>query len=79
MNEENKLDKIQSLNEISKVYDLNKLITDFSVINEFIKQSIMYISIKKNKNETLSEQDRHLFKDKFEDMKSVIEKIISFE
>ena len=37
MNEENKLDKIQSLDEISKVCDLNKLITDFSVVNEFIK------------------------------------------
>ena len=79
MNEETKLDKIQSLDEISKVCDLNKLITDFSVVNEFIKQSVMYISIKKGKNETLSEQDKVVFKDKYKDMELIIDKIISFE
>lgn len=79
MSEENKLDKIQSLDEISKVCELNKLITDFSVVNEFIKQSIMYISIKKGKDEILSEQDKTIFADKFEDMKIIIDKIIFFK
>lgn len=75
MNEEN---KIESLIEISNVCELNELITNFSVINDFIKQSIMYISIKKGKKEEISSDDIELFTKKFDKMKETIDKIVKY-
>lgn len=75
MNEEN---KIESLIEISNVCELNELITNFSVINDFIKQSIMYISIKKGKKEEISSDDIELFTKKFDKMKEIIDKIVKY-
>jgi hypothetical protein len=75
MNEEN---KIENLSEISKVCELNELITNFSVINDFIKQSIMYISIKKGKKEEISLEEIDIFNDKFTKMKEIIDKIIKY-
>jgi len=75
MNEEN---KIESLTEISKVCELNELITNFSVINDFIKQSVMYISIKKGKKEEVSLEEIDIFTEKFGKMKSIIDKIVSY-
>jgi hypothetical protein len=73
MNDEN---KIENLSEISKVCELNELITNFSVINDFIKQSIMYISIKKGKKEEVSVEEIDIFNDKFIKMKKIIDIII---
>jgi hypothetical protein len=79
MNEENKIEnKIENLSEISKVCELNELITNFSVINDFIKQSIMYISIKKGKKEEISLEEIDIFNDKFTKMKEIIDKIIKY-
>ena len=75
MNEEN---KIENLSEILKVCELNELITNFSVINDFIKQSIMYISIKKGKKEEISLEEIDIFNDKFTKMKEIIDKIIKY-
>jgi hypothetical protein len=75
MNEEN---KIENLSEISKVCELNELITNFSVINDFIKQSVMYISIKKGKNEKVSLEEKKLFSEKLGKMTAVIDKIVTF-
>jgi len=75
MDQEN---KIESLLEISKVCELNELITNFSVINDFIKQSVMYISIKKGKKEEVSLEEIDIFTEKFGKMKSIIDKIVSY-
>jgi hypothetical protein len=75
MDQEN---KIESLSEILKVCELNELITSFSVINDFIKQSVMYISIKKGKKEEISLEEKDIFNDKFIKMKEIIEKIIKY-
>ena len=77
MQQENQqIDKIESLQDISRVSDINELITNFSVINEFVKQAIMYISIKKGKNEFIPDEDLLIFNDKFSKMKDIIEQII---
>jgi len=70
--------KIESLIEISKVCELNELITNFSVINDFIKQSVMYISIKKGKKEEVSLEEINIFTEKVGKIKSIIDKIISY-
>ena len=70
--------KIENLLEISKVCELNELITNFSVINDFIKQSLMYISIKKGKKEEVSLEEIDIFNDKFTKMKEIIDKIIKY-
>ena len=70
--------KIENLSEISKVCELNELITNFSVINDFIKQSVMYISIKKGKKEEISLEETDIFNDKFIKMKGIIDKIIKY-
>lgn len=75
MDQEN---KIESLEEISKISELNELITNFSVINDFIKQSVMYISIKKGKKEEVSLEEKNLFSEKFGKMTAVIDKIVTF-
>ncbi len=75
MEEEN---KIENLSEISKVCELNELITNFSVINDFIKQSVMYISIKKGKKEEVSLEEIDIFNYKFTKMKEIIDKIIKY-
>lgn len=77
MQQENQqIEKIESLKDISRVSDINELITNFSVINEFIKQAIMYISIKKGKNESVPDEDLLIFDDKFSKMKDIIDLII---
>jgi hypothetical protein len=75
MNEEN---KIENLSEILKVCELNELITNFSVINDFIKQSVMYFSIKKGKMEEISLNEIDLFYDKSKKMKEIIDRIINY-
>ena len=75
MDQEN---KIENLSEILKVCELNELITNFSVINDFIKQSVMYISIKKGKKEEVSLEEIDIFTEKFGKMKSIIDKIVSY-
>jgi hypothetical protein len=72
----NQIDKIESLKEISQVCDINELITNFSVLNEFVKQAIMYISIKKGKNESIIDEDIIFFNEKYTKLKDVIEKIV---
>ncbi len=74
MDQEN---KIESLKEILKVYEANELITNFSILNEFIKQSILYISIKKSKLEKISTEDKNIFEEKYEKLKNIIDKIIT--
>jgi len=75
MDQEN---KIENLSEILKVCELNELITNFSVINDFIKQSVMYFSIKKGKMEEISLNEIDLFYDKSKKMKEIIDRIINY-
>ena len=74
--ENNQIDKIENLKTISQVCEINELITNFSVINEFVKQAIMYISIKKGKNEFITDEDLFIFKDKVSKLNEIIDKII---
>ncbi len=73
MDQEN---KIESLKEILRVYEANELITNFSIINDFIKQSILYISIKKSKLEKISTEDKTIFEEKYKKLINIIDKII---
>ena len=74
--ENNQIDKIENLKTIAQVCEINELITNFSVINEFVKQAVMYISIKKGKNELITDDDLSIFEDKFSKLKDIVEKII---
>ena len=79
MNNENQIEnKIENLEDITYICELNELITNFSVLNEYLKQSIMYVSIKKGKKEKISLEDLNLFKDKFDKIKNIIDKIINY-
>jgi hypothetical protein len=79
MNEENKIkNKIENFLEILKVCELNELVTNFSVINDFIKQSVMYFSIKQGKMEEIPLNEIDLFYDKLKKMKEIIDRIINY-
>jgi len=69
--------KIESLKEIASISDLNNNLSQFQVLNEFIKQGLMFIALKKGKKENISEEDIDLFKSKLLEMEQLIENIIS--
>lgn len=69
--------KIESLKEIASISDLNSNLSQFQALNEFIKQGLMFISLKKGKKEKVSEEDIDLFKSKLLEMEQIIENIIS--
>jgi len=71
--------KIESLKEISDVCEINSLITKFSVINEFIKQAVMYVSIKKGKKEEILLEELDLFTKKLDEMNKIIDEIVSYK
>lgn len=73
---ENK-EKIESLKEIFDISELNTNLSHFQSLNEFIKQSLMFIALKKGKKENVSEEDINLFKSKLLEMEQIIENIIS--
>ena len=59
---ENKTEKIESLKEIYDISELNSNLSQFQALNEFIKQGLMFIALKKGKKENVSEEDIDLFK-----------------
>ena len=69
--------KIESLKEIASISDLNNNLSQFQVLNEFIKQGLMFIALKKGKKENISEEDIDLFKSKLLEMEQLIKNIIS--
>lgn len=69
--------KIESLKEIADISELNSNLSQFQTINEFIKQGLMYISLKKGKKEIVNEEDLGLFRSKLLEMEQIIENIIS--
>lgn len=69
--------KIESLKEIASISELNSNLSQFQALNEFIKQGLMFISLKKGKKENVSEEDINLFKSKLLEMEQIIENIIS--
>lgn len=69
--------KIESLKEIADISELNNNLSQFQVLNEFIKQGLMFIALKKGKKEKVSEEDIDLFKSKLLEMEQIIENIIS--
>lgn len=73
---ENK-EKIESLKEIFDISELNTNLSQFQSLNEFIKQGLMFIALKKGKKENVSEEDINLFKSKLLEVKQIIENIIS--
>lgn len=73
---ENK-EKIESLKEIFDISELNTNLSQFQSLNEFIKQGLMFIALKKGKKENVSEEDINLFKSKLLEMEQIIENIIS--
>lgn len=74
---ENQTEKIESLKEIYDISELNSNLSQFQALNEFIKQGLMFISLKKGKKEKVSEEDIDLFKSKLLEMEQIIENIIS--
>lgn len=74
---ENKTEKIESLKEIYDISELNSNLSQFQALNEFIKQGLMFIALKKGKKENVSEEDIDLFKTKLLEMEQTIENIIS--
>ena len=74
---ENQTEKIESLKEIYDISELNSNLSQFQALNEFIKQGLMFISLKKGKKEKVSEEDIDLFKSKLLEMGQIIENIIS--
>lgn len=69
--------KIESLKEIATISELNIKLSQFQASNEFIKQGLMYIALKKGKKEILLEEELNLFKSKLLEMEQIIENIIS--
>jgi len=69
--------KIESLKEIADISKLNSNLSQFQALNEFIKQGLMFISLKKGKKEIVNEEDLDLFKSKLLEMEQIIENIIS--
>lgn len=68
---------ITSIKEIADICELNTNLSKFQAFNEFIKQGLMFIALKKGKKEIVSEKDVELFKSKLLEMEQVIENIIS--
>lgn len=79
MTNENQMEnlKIDSLKEIAYISELNSNLSKFQAINEFIKQGLMFIALKKGKKEILLEEELNLFKSKLLEMEQIIENIIS--
>ena len=74
---ENQTEKIESLKEIYAISELNSNLSQFQALNEFIKQGLMFIALKKVKKEIVSEEDLDLFKSKLLEIEQIIENIIS--
>lgn len=74
---ENQTEKIENLKEIYDISELNSNLSQFQALNEFIKQGLMFIALKKGKKEKVSEEDIDLFKSKLLEMEQIIENIIS--
>lgn len=79
MTNENQMEnlKIESLKEIADISELNSNLSQFQALNEFIKQGLMYIALKKGKKEIVNEEDLDLFKSKLLEMEQIIENTIS--
>lgn len=73
---ENQTEKIENLKEIYDISELNSNLSQFQALNEFIKQGLMFIALKKGKKEKVSEEDIDLFKSKLLEMEQTIENII---
>lgn len=79
MNEnQNLLDKIEKLKEIFDISELNLSISKFQILNEAIKQCLLFITIKKGKKEEISEEDIILFRTKMSDMEKIISNILEY-
>lgn len=65
-------EKIESLKEIYDISNLNLNISKFQIINDAVKQGLLFITIKKGKKEEISEEDIILIKDKLSDMNKLI-------
>lgn len=79
MTNENQMEnlKIDSLKEIADISELNSNLSQFQALNEFVKQGLMFIALKKGKKENINEVDIELFKSKLLEMDQIIENIIS--
>ncbi len=79
MTNENQMEnlKIESLKEIADISELNSNLSKFKAVNEFIKQGLMYIALKKGKKEIVNEEDLDLFKSKLLEMEQIIKNTIS--
>lgn len=79
MTNENQMEnlKIDSLKEIADISELNSNLSKFQAVNEFIKQGLMFIALKKGKKENIDEEDINIFKSKLLEMEQIIENIIS--
>ena len=79
MTNENQMEnlKIDSLKEIADISELNSNLSKFQAVNEFIKQGLMFIALKKGKKESVNEEDINIFKSKLLEMEQIIENIIS--
>lgn len=83
MNNENQTEKqteilkIKSLKEIFDISELSTNLTQFQVINDALKQGLLFIALKKEKKENISDEDMDLFKSKLLEMEQIIENIIS--
>lgn len=79
MTNENQMEnlKIDSLKEIADISELNSNLSKFQAVNEFIKQGLIFIALKKGKKENIDEEDINIFKSKLLEMEQIIENIIS--
>lgn len=73
---ENQNEKIESLKEIYDISELNLNISKFQILNDAVKQGLLFITIKKGKKEEIPEEDIILFKDKLSDMNKLIHTIL---
>lgn len=73
---ENQNEKIESLREIYDISELNLNISKFQILNDAVKQGLLFITIKKGKKEEIPEEDIILFKDKLSDMNKLIDTIL---
>jgi hypothetical protein len=69
--------QIENLKEIADISELNSNLSQFQAVNEFIKQGLMFISLKKGKKESINEEDINIFKSKLLEMEQIIENIIA--
>lgn len=76
MDNQNQNEKIESLKEIYDISELNLNISKFQILNDAVKQGLLFITIKKGKKEEIPDEDIILFKDKLSDMNKLINNIL---